>query len=71
MYDINFFKKSYPIKKRITSRALSLNEAEDIEKELEQLRSKSPTIFNIETTNYCSKHNVIKLSFMNIQKNKI
>jgi radical SAM protein with 4Fe4S-binding SPASM domain len=54
MYDINFFKKSYPIKKRITSRALSLNEAEDIEKELEQLRSKSPTIFNIETTNYCN-----------------
>ena len=54
MFDINFFQESYPVKKRISSRALSLNEVEGIEKELEQLRSKSPTIFNIETTNYCN-----------------
>jgi len=54
MFDINFFEKSYPLKKKISNRSLSMNEVETIEKELETLRSKSPTIFNIETTNYCN-----------------
>ena len=54
MYDINFFKKSHPIKKRITNGSLSLSEANIIEKEMEILRDKNPTIFNIETTNYCN-----------------
>ena len=54
MFDINFYKKSYPLKKKIASRELSINEIETIEKELEELRSKTPTIFNIETTNYCN-----------------
>lgn len=54
MFDINFYKKSFPIKKKISSKALSLEEIESIEKELEILRDKSPTIFNIETTNYCN-----------------
>ena len=49
MYDINFFKKSHPIKKRITNGSLSLSEANIIEKEMEILRDKNPTIFNIET----------------------
>ena len=54
MFDINFYKKSYRIKKDITQGKLSLNEFETIEKELETLRNKTPTIFNIETTNYCN-----------------
>lgn len=54
MYDINFFKKSYPLKKNITEGRLSYEEKQNIEKELEKLRSKDPTIFNIETTNYCN-----------------
>jgi radical SAM protein with 4Fe4S-binding SPASM domain len=54
MFDINFFKKSYPLKKNLTEGKLSLEQKQNIEKELEKLRSKSPTIFNIETTNYCN-----------------
>ena len=54
MFDINFYKKSYPIKKNITQGKLSLNEFETIEKEFEALRNKTPAIFNIETTNYCN-----------------
>ena len=33
---------------------LSLNEIKTIEQELDILRDKKPTIFNIETTNYCN-----------------
>ena len=54
MYDIDFYKKSFPLKKNIIQGKLSLNEVQDIEKELEKLRDKAPTIFNIETTNYCN-----------------
>ena len=54
MFDINFFKKSYPLKKNIVDQKLTSNEFDIIEKELELLRDKNPTIFNIETTNYCN-----------------
>ena len=54
MYDIDFYKNSFPLKKNITQGKLSLLEVENIEKELEKLRKKAPTIFNIETTNYCN-----------------
>lgn len=54
MFDINFFKKSYPLKKNIVEQKLTSNEFDIIEKELELLRDKNPTIFNIETTNYCN-----------------
>ena len=54
MFDINFYKNSFPIKKKITQGKLTLSEATNIEKELEILRNKTPTIFNIETTNYCN-----------------
>jgi wyosine [tRNA(Phe)-imidazoG37] synthetase (radical SAM superfamily) len=54
MYDINFYKNSYPLKKKITLNQLSHSDVEIIEKELEILRNKIPTIFNIETTNYCN-----------------
>ena len=54
MYDIDFYKNSFPLKDNITRGRLSLKEAEIIEKELESLRKKAPTIFNIETTNYCN-----------------
>lgn len=54
MFDINFFRNSYQLKKKITSGEISLEETKNIEKELEKLRKKNPTIFNIETTNYCN-----------------
>ena len=54
MFDINFYQKSFPLKQKITERKLSFEEAQTIEKELENLRNKAPTIFNIETTNYCN-----------------
>ena len=54
MYDINFFKKSSEIKKKITNRLLSKKEADDISAELDLLRDKIPHIYNIETTNYCN-----------------
>lgn len=54
MYDINFFKNSYNLKKKITSFQLNENQVQAIEDELDKIRSKKPTIFNIETTNYCN-----------------
>ena len=54
MFDINFFKNSFDIKKKIVNRKFSEKDYKIIESELEDLRSKSPTIFNIETTNYCN-----------------
>jgi len=54
MFDINFFKKSYSLKKKITAKDLSFSDLKNIESELEYLRNKEPTIFNIETTNYCN-----------------
>ena len=37
MYDIDFYKNSFPLKKNITQGKLSLLEVENIEKELERL----------------------------------
>lgn len=54
MFDINFFQKSHKLKTKIANRSLSNENVDDIEKELEFLRKKKPTIFNIETTNYCN-----------------
>ena len=54
MFDIDFFKNSFDLKKRIVDRKFSENDYLTLEKELENLRSKTPTIFNIETTNYCN-----------------
>jgi len=54
MFDINFYKSSYKIKKQIVEGKFSETQFEIIEKELELLRNKKPTIFNIETTNYCN-----------------
>jgi radical SAM protein with 4Fe4S-binding SPASM domain len=54
MYDINFFKKSSNLKKRITENLLTPKDAEDISAELDALRDKVPFIYNIETTNYCN-----------------
>lgn len=54
MFDINFFKNSYKLKTKISGKLLSNENVDDIEKELEFLRNKKPTVFNIETTNYCN-----------------
>jgi radical SAM protein with 4Fe4S-binding SPASM domain len=54
MYDINFFEKSNSIKKKITSGYFSSGNITEIEETFENLRSKVPYIYNIETTNYCN-----------------
>ena len=54
MYDIDFFKKTNNLKKKITTGLLKSADTEDISFELESLRKKSPHIYNIETTNYCN-----------------
>ncbi len=54
MYDINFFRNSFDIKKKIVQREFSMEDYSNVEKELEILRDKNPKIFNIETTNYCN-----------------
>jgi len=54
MIDINFFKESSNLKKKITQNLISQSESQDIIAELDKLRSKSPFIYNIETTNYCN-----------------
>ena len=54
MIDINFFKKSYDLKKKIVSNSLSKSNVDDITAELEYIRDKNPFIYNIETTNYCN-----------------
>ena len=54
MYDIDFIKNSYNIRKNIVSGKLTPDNFKDIEAELEHLRNSKPTIFNIETTNYCN-----------------
>ena len=71
MYDIDFYKKSFPLKKNITQGKLSLNEVQDIEKELEKLRDKAPTIFNIETTNYCNMKCVFCARTMYMERKNI
>ena len=54
MIDINFFKQSSNLKKKITQNLISHSESQDIIAELDKLRRKSTFIYNIETTNYCN-----------------
>ncbi len=54
MIDINFFKKSSSLKDKITQNLITQDESQDIIAELDNLRSKIPFIYNIETTNYCN-----------------
>ena len=54
MYDINFIQKSIPTKRKIAEGQMTEKDISIIENELENLRSKKPHIFNIETTNYCN-----------------
>ena len=52
MYDINFFMKSYPIRKRLES-GEKISQEKVLEL-FEDFRSKDPVIYNIETTNACN-----------------
>lgn len=54
MYDIDFFRKASDLKDRIVSGELTRADMTGIEQEMERLRSKSPNVFNIETTNHCN-----------------
>lgn len=54
MFDINFFQRTKEVKKKIVTKNLKFESSDDIEKTLEDIRSKTPHIFNIETTNYCN-----------------
>ena len=71
MYDINFFKKIISFKKEHNRGKVIFREKQNIEKELEKLRSKSPTIFNIETTNYCNMKCVFCARTIYIWREKI
>lgn len=53
MFDINFFRKTLPVKQDIISGASALTPSE-IEEHFEAQRNRAPYIFNIETTNACN-----------------
>jgi radical SAM protein with 4Fe4S-binding SPASM domain len=54
MFDIHFFQKVKPFKEKILAGKFQPSDADQIERELETLRSRAPKVFNIETTNYCN-----------------
>jgi len=54
MFDIDFFKKSLLLKNKIVDREYSKRSSSDIISRLDDMRSKKPHVFNIETTNYCN-----------------
>lgn len=54
MYDIEYFQKVKPLKDKIVSREMTLNDVEKIADGFENIRSRDPYVFNIETTNYCN-----------------
>ncbi|MBM15171.1 MAG: hypothetical protein CMH75_03650 [Nitrospina sp.] len=54
MFDIDFFQNVTTLKKKIVAGDFFISDADEIEKELDALRTKKPKVFNIETTNYCN-----------------
>lgn len=54
MYDINFFQKSNNLKQEICSGQKNISSSSELELLFKKLRTKSPFIYNIETTNYCN-----------------
>jgi len=56
MFDINFFMNSHELRKQIMAgkKFRTTDEQEDLFLQLEQYRSKTPVVFNIETTNLCN-----------------
>ena len=54
MYDIDFFQKAESIKQQLVSGSINRSDMLAIEQALETLRSESPHLFNVETTNHCN-----------------
>jgi len=54
MYDVNFFKETDKLKKRLMSGQATSDEILGLESQFEMIRSKEPHIFNVETTNHCN-----------------
>ncbi len=54
MFDISFFKSIDDVKRRIVAGVFGPTDAAQLEATLEQHRSTTPTVFNVETTNYCN-----------------
>lgn len=54
MIDISFFKNSNDLKNKLTNNLVTKDQINQIENELDNLRSNHPVIYNIETTNYCN-----------------
>jgi Predicted Fe-S oxidoreductases len=54
MFDINFYMKVSKLKKQLLNGKLQTKEKDIIFNEIEELRSKRPVIYNIETTNACN-----------------
>ncbi|MGE5505898.1 MAG: radical SAM/SPASM domain-containing protein [Actinomycetota bacterium] len=54
MYDIEFFRRVEPLRKKIVERQFTKADVPALIEELEALVSAQPYVFNIETTNYCN-----------------
>ncbi len=54
MYNTKFFKETYALKQKIVSGQLTTDDASMISETFSDHMSKTPHVFNIETTNYCN-----------------
>lgn len=54
MYDIDFIENAEGLRRRIAGNGLGPDDALELVDALENLRSRTPHVFNIETTNYCN-----------------
>jgi wyosine [tRNA(Phe)-imidazoG37] synthetase (radical SAM superfamily) len=54
MFDIHFFKKSLPWKRKILAGEFSIQSTKEIYQNFESIRTFKPKIFNVETTNNCN-----------------
>lgn len=54
MFDISFFQQTSELKNRILNGDVGSDDIIMIEKALDQMRSKKPHLFNMETTNHCN-----------------
>lgn len=54
MYDIEFFRQADELKKQIVGGRLTAKDMHMLESELDRIRSRIPSLFNFETTNFCN-----------------
>ncbi len=54
MYDITFFRNTYALKKKLINRYFNIEDVDHVVSELNNLKSNTPHIFNVETSNICN-----------------